>query len=213
MCIGKGMIVRRFQEEPDYLMDSNDHAPLVEVLGLKDNKLVDRNFVRIELWPTDELTSTNPDDWDFKVDEEGTLPSWFEEKQDYWQEKCLTVLVSSIIPQWVKKGVGDSLYLEGTQIKSLGQLKSVGDSLYLRGTQIKSLGQLKSVGGSLYLRGTQIKSLGQLKSVGGWLNLEGTQIKSLGQLKSVGGWLNLEGTQIKSLPKSLKVDGNIYKVS
>ena len=49
MCIGKGMLVRRGKKWPDYAMDSNDHQPLVEGLGLKDDKLDDRDFVRIEL--------------------------------------------------------------------------------------------------------------------------------------------------------------------
>jgi len=51
MCVGKAMLIRRGQTEPDYLLDSNDHQPLLEKFNLKDDTLNDRNFVRVELWP------------------------------------------------------------------------------------------------------------------------------------------------------------------
>jgi len=192
MCIGKGMIIRKGQRHPDYAMDSNDHSPLVKLLHLRDDKPIEtRNFIRIELWPCDSLTSTNPDDWEFKIDEQGYLPAWFEDKKEDWEYKCLRILTKKIIPTWIKKGVGR--YLD------------------LRGTQVKSLGSLQSVGGYLDLEGTQVKSLGSLQSVGGFLYLEGTQVKSLGSLQSVGGYLDLRGTQVKSLPKKLKVNGRIYR--
>ena len=144
MCIGKGMLIRRYQLEPDYVMDSNDHQPLVEKLGLRDDKLLDRNFVRIEMLPLKSLTSTKYEDWEFKVDEEGTLPGWFEEDIEIWKEKCLYVLANKIIPQWVKEGVKGSLYLDNTQVKSLGSLKEVGGSLYLRNTQVKITDEMRN---------------------------------------------------------------------
>ena len=81
MCIGKAFIARKGRRWPDYLMDSNDHRPLVEKLNLADTKLVDRNFVRLEAHPLNCLTSTNTEDWEIVVDEVGTLPSWFEKKK------------------------------------------------------------------------------------------------------------------------------------
>jgi len=50
MCIGKAMIIRKGQRHPDYLMDSNDHAPLVDLTCLFydgvgwPRVLVDPNF-------------------------------------------------------------------------------------------------------------------------------------------------------------------------
>ena len=111
-------------------------------------------------------------------------PDWFNEKEK---------LALQIQSGQVEKYDGD-LYLTGTQIQSLGNLKSVGGYLYLKGTQIQNLGNLESVDGYLYLIDTQIQSLGNLESVGGNLDLKGTQIQSLGNLKSVGGYLNLENT-------------------
>ena len=130
MCIGKGMIVRRKQEWPDYAMDSNNHQPLVEKLELKDDKLVDRDFVRIELCPLKSLTSTKPADWGFNVDEKGTLPLWFRKTQVDWEFKCRKILIEKIIPSWIKDGVGGSLDLRGTQVKSLPDKLKVKGAIY-----------------------------------------------------------------------------------
>lgn len=151
MCIGKAMIIRKGQQQPDYAIDSNDHQPLVKLLHLRDDKPAElRNFIRIELWPKNSLTSTNPNDWEFRIDETGNLPSWFEDHRDDWQRECLRILTKTIIPRWVKKGVGGSLDLEGTQVKSLGSLQSVGGFLYLTGTQVKSLPKTLKVKSAIY---------------------------------------------------------------
>ena len=99
--------------------------------------------------------------------------------------------------------VGDSLFLEGTQISSLPDNLTVGDSLFLRGTQISSLPDNLTVGGSLDLEGTQISSLPDNLTVGGSLYLRGTQISSLPDNLTVGGGLYLRGTQISSLPDNI----------
>ena len=72
MCVGKGMIVRRYQQEPDWDKKTNDHEPLVTKLGLKDNRLLNRNWVRIELWPCGDLFSQAVNDWEVKVDDRKT---------------------------------------------------------------------------------------------------------------------------------------------
>ena len=95
-------------------------------------------------------------------------------------------------------------------------LYSVGGDLDLEGTNIKSLGNLTSVGGYLDLRETKIESLGNLTSVGGNLDLYGTNIKSLGNLTSVGGYLDLSRTPlskkytIEEIRNMVKVGGDIY---
>ena len=150
MCVGKGMIIRRGQRWPDYLDDSNDHAPLLEKFKLTDTKLIDRDFVRIECLPLGSLTSCELQDWQVSVDEEGTLPAWYREYQPDWRYKCLKVLAEKIIPAWLKYGVGGDLYLRGTAVKSLRQLKSVGGDLYLQGTAVKSLPDDVIVKGKIY---------------------------------------------------------------
>ena len=93
--------------------------------------------------------------------------------------------------------IGGDLFLEGTDIESLGNLKSVGGNLVLRGTPIKSLGNLTSVGGNLILFNTPIKSLGNLKSVGGFLELRKTPLskkyteEEIRQMVDVGGGIYL----------------------
>ena len=112
--------------------------------------------------------------------------------------------------------IGGDLFLEGTSIKSLGNLQSVGGDLDIYDTPIESLGNLKSVGRDLNLYGTPIKSLGNLQSVGGNLNLIHTPIESLGNLTSVGGELDLLGTPLstmyseKQIREMVNVGGVIY---
>jgi hypothetical protein len=112
--------------------------------------------------------------------------------------------------------IGGDLLLEGTPIKTLGNLISVGGDLNLEGTSIKSLGNLQSVGGDLYLGGTSIKSLGNLQSVGGNLYLRRTSIKSLGNLQSVGGDLFLYKTPLsgkyteEEIRQMVDVGGDIF---
>ena len=143
MCFGKGMNIRKDEHYPDYLWDSNNHEPLVEKFNLKDDTILRRNFIRIELLPLNSLTSQNPDDWDFHIDETETLPDWFVESKSDWEYKCKHELVTIIIPKWIKEGVGGSLDLQNTQVKDLGKLTSVGGSLDLRGTQVKDLGKVR----------------------------------------------------------------------
>jgi len=212
MCIGKAMIICKGQRYPDYVMDSNDHKPLVKKLKLTDERpAILRNFIRVELSPLNSLTSTRPADWDVHIDECGDLPAWFEDKKADWEYKCIKIMTEKIVPSWIKDGVSGSLDLRHTQVKTLGSLKSVEGSLCLWGTQIKTLGSLKDVGDSLYLQSTQIKTLGSLESVGDSLYLRDVQIKTLGFLKSVGGYLGLQNTQVRTLPKNLKVSGTIYE--
>jgi len=117
-------------------------------------------------------------------------------------------------------GVGEVfdgyLDLRGTQIKSLGNLKSVDGSMDLRNTQIEDLGNLTWVANDLYLTNTPIKDLGNLKHVDGDLFLNYCDnLTDLGNLKSVGGYLYLRGTPIsRTMPKydikkKIKVRGEI----
>ena len=62
-------------------------------------------------------------------------------------------------------GVDGELWLEKTQIESLGGLTSVGKYFDLEGTPITSLGTLMTVGRGLDLRGTPITNLGGLTAV------------------------------------------------
>ena len=132
---------------------SNSHTDLKEHFKLKDDKPVElRRFVKFELWPTGELTSLKPTDWEFVLDEDNT-PDWFIESE--WSSKCKAE-AKKIIRGWIKNGCICSLDLRGTKITSLGKLTSVGGYLDLGDTKITSLGKLTSVGNSLNLGDTKI---------------------------------------------------------
>ena len=139
MCIGKGFIAVKGSDKLLYEMDSNDHAPIVKKYNLKDDALINRTFVRLEVLPSGSLTSQEVKDWGVKIDEVGTLPSWFEEEKEMWLTKVINEMVDIIIPLWLKNGIGGSLDLQGSQVKDLGKLEKVGGSLDLRGTQVNSI--------------------------------------------------------------------------
>ena len=158
MCIGKAFISTKGSDKLLYVMDSNDHSPIIQKYGLKDDTLINRNFVRLEALPLGSLTSKNIKDWKIRIDEEGTLPSWFEEEKDMWITRAINEMVDIVVPEWIDKGIIGSLDLRGTQVKDLGKLEKVGGYLYLRGTQVKDLGNLKECG-YLYLQDTQVKDI------------------------------------------------------
>ena len=64
--------------------DTDSHEELVNRHDLNDRKLKDRDFVRIEINPVD-ATSKDRGDWRYKVDEEGTLPVWYESNTRHWE--------------------------------------------------------------------------------------------------------------------------------
>jgi len=59
--------------------DSNSHEDQIKKTGFVDDKLVDRDFVRIEVVPRkpELIFSKKRADWELKVDEPKTLPKWF----------------------------------------------------------------------------------------------------------------------------------------
>jgi hypothetical protein len=134
--------------------------------------------------------SEQDDDWDFEASDEWNLSPEDEE------------LLSHYNGEW-------ELTDEGLILK---------DDLDLRGTNIQSLGSLKSINGGLDLFDSEIKSLGNLQYVGNWLNLRGTKIESLGNLKFVEGNLHLRETPLarkyteKEIRQMVNVGGGIYGV-
>jgi hypothetical protein len=79
---------------------TNSHDELVKTANLKDEKLEDRDFVRIEITPKDKKKITrDKNDWELKVDEEGTLPKWYTEKQTENEKKCFDAWAISVKTQ------------------------------------------------------------------------------------------------------------------
>ena len=56
--------------------DKTSHEDIIKKHRLKDDRLEDRDFVRLEISPKD-IRSKRKSDWVYKVDEEGTLPKWY----------------------------------------------------------------------------------------------------------------------------------------
>ena len=165
MCIGFSVVVTRAGK---VLWDkkSNSHETIKCKYKLNDDKLADRDIVNCEVLPKNNLTSGVAKDYEIKVDEVGTLPTWWTDNSKELMGKVMKLWLEIVLPDWIKNGVGGDLDLRDTGVTSLGKLTSVGGSLYLQGTGVTSLCKLTSVGGSLYLRDTGITSLSNVKVAG-----------------------------------------------
>jgi len=75
------------------VFDGNDssHEAALKKTKWKDDKLADRDFVRIEITPPAKL-SDDLGEWKFKVDEEGTLPVWYVDSQEKHREAAYKAL-------------------------------------------------------------------------------------------------------------------------
>jgi hypothetical protein len=90
-------------------------------------------------------------------------------------------------------GIRGDLDLQGSSIKSLGNLKHVGGYLDLYTTPIKSLGNLEYVGYNIDLRQSDIKSLGNLKYVEGDLDLGSTPLAKTTTEEEIRSKINVVG--------------------
>jgi len=81
------------------------HEELISEHKLKDDRLGDRDFVKFEITPKSmEKVTRSRADWQFKVDEEGTLPEWFLAKRKLLEVKCWAAWTDSVK---VNLAVGD----------------------------------------------------------------------------------------------------------
>jgi len=81
---------------------SASHDDVLQALKLEDVKLQERDFVRIEIVPkNDKRPTRNKDDWNFKVDEERTLPDWYEKNVIEAQKACWIAWEESVKIQLV----------------------------------------------------------------------------------------------------------------
>ena len=68
---------------------TSSHEELIRKAKLKDDKLEDRDFVRIEISPSEgALWRKTREGWLLKVDEEKTLPEWFTANRSKNEEFC-----------------------------------------------------------------------------------------------------------------------------
>ena len=120
MCIGFSVVVTRGGK---VLWDkmSNSHEEIKKKNKLADDKLADRDIVNCEVLPLGNLTSGKAEDYEIKVDEEGTLPTWWTDSEAELKGKVMKLWLEIVLPDWIENGVGGSLELQGTGVTSLGK--------------------------------------------------------------------------------------------
>ena len=74
-----------------------NHDELRTEVGLEDKTVVEREYVKIEISPKDpEKVTRNRDDWKLRLDEERTLPTWYEKNVLKCQKSCWTAWEESV---------------------------------------------------------------------------------------------------------------------
>lgn len=88
MCIFFSCILTR-DGKVYSLLGSDNHDEIIKIHQLKDDKLKNRDLVRISINPNNGK-NPGPDrsDWTLKEDEEETLPGWYDEDMMALREKC-----------------------------------------------------------------------------------------------------------------------------
>jgi hypothetical protein len=83
-----------------YFYHGNEHDEIIKRAGLKDDSLESRDFVRIEV-PDGDMKQ-------YRIDEQGTLPRWFEKRENDFYKKVEVLLskVNPLKPKW------DAIYAE-----------------------------------------------------------------------------------------------------
>ncbi len=79
-----------------WLKNSTGHEDIITTNKLNDKKLVDRDFVRIEITPNTTPPTRNQKDWTLRVDEQSTLPEWFTTKQKRAENACWKAWTESV---------------------------------------------------------------------------------------------------------------------
>jgi hypothetical protein len=116
------LVLRDFSVVWDKLQ--NSHEELILKAGLKDDKLENRDFVRIEVTPKNmEAPTRNLEDWRYKEDEEATLPEWYCANKPRAQKAVLDALEVSLRTQLVLDG--ESIEVKDSYVVAWGNSKVV----------------------------------------------------------------------------------------
>jgi len=81
--------------------EGDDHEEIIKRSGLSDGNLENREFVRIEV--------PDADMKQYKIDEDGTLPRWFEKRENEFYKK-VELLLSQLKPLKPKRDAIDKEY-------------------------------------------------------------------------------------------------------
>src|SRR3990167_8319143 len=98
MCKMKSLLCVRGETEPRWSETHDSHTKLIEELGLKDKDYLKRDFVKIEFFPSNGNWFEPFDKWEFNLDEQGTIPAWFEEDKQLWHDRCWEIIAKKVLP-------------------------------------------------------------------------------------------------------------------
>lgn len=107
--------------------------------------------------------------------------------------------------------------LDGSELKSLYNLKHIGGNLALMGSKLEDFGKLETIGGSLTFnevwdkpeRAAKVTSLKNIREIGGELDIAISNITDLGALKTVGGDVYTGKANITTLKNLEYVGGSL----
>ena len=68
--------------------NKHSHEEIVKEHNLNDTVLINRDWVRIEVYPYYNDCTSEVDTWEFQVDEKDTLPEWFKLDKEVYEDKC-----------------------------------------------------------------------------------------------------------------------------
>ncbi len=200
MCKAKSFICVKGETEPRWSPKPDSHSQIIKDLGFVEGPLHSRNLVKIDYFPENEDWFAPSDQWTFVVDEEGTLPAWFEEDRQLWEDRIKEVTERKILTR-IRKGhfPGDLHISKDTKAP---KLESVGGNLYIDSNVELTVPKLESVGGDLCISSNT--ELPKLESVGGYLCLHYNAKLKAPKLKSVDGYLCLHYNAELKAPKLKK---------
>jgi len=93
MCQFYSPIVTRELKILDCVEQNDSHEDVIEKYRLKDDKLKNRDFVRLEINPKDDdIFNHKISNWIYREDEIDTLPNWYKKNKDIIKKKCYAKL-------------------------------------------------------------------------------------------------------------------------
>lgn len=150
MCQAKSFICVKGEMEPHGSKYHDSHEKLIADLKLKDTNALRCHFARAEFFPKNKNGFEPSDAWKFVVDEEASVPAWFEEEKQLWKDRCWTVIEKKILPLIAKGTFPGDLRIE-KPVKA-GHLRSVGGDLNLNEGKKFTAPKLETVNGKPYER-------------------------------------------------------------
>lgn len=149
MCRFASFTVVRRRDKVKVFGDlSNSHEKQIELAKVKDDKLVDRDIVRVEVLPEESLYSRVEEDWSYCVDEQGTLPEWYQSQEKWIKAQVYKKLWAEIVDVIVATNKYEGVMnFSGCGLLSTEGLASIGGDADFRNSQLKELPVLAFIGG------------------------------------------------------------------